>query len=153
LRHAWHTKKGDPQQVAFKKNSQGRSGTAGPLGAATGAASAKVDTAIQFEAVLLEIHFDGFRFFHEFGVDDKLESVDVKCRVRVSQLVQSHGQAGTPSAAFVEKNANRFNFFSLEVFGNLLNCRLCHLEHDTLLGYKKSVMNDSGPETAKWFQP
>jgi hypothetical protein len=146
-------KKGDLQQVAFQKNGPGRSGAAGPFGTAAGAPGAKVDTAVQLEAILLEIHLDGFGFFHEFRVDDEFESVNVKCRVRVGKLIQSHGQAGTPSAAFVEKNADRFDIFSLEVFGNLLNCRLCDLEHNTLLGYKKSVMNDSGPETAKWFQP
>jgi hypothetical protein len=138
LSHARHTKKkGDLQQVAFHRNRQGRSGAAGSLGSAAGATGTKVYPAVQLKTVLLKIHLDGLGFFHKIGVDDELEAVDVKRRVRVGKLIQSHGQAGAPSAAFVEENTNRFDIFSLEVFGNLLNCRLCDLEHDTLLGYIK----------------
>jgi hypothetical protein len=134
---AGRNEKGDLQQVAFHRNRQGRSGAAGSLGSAAGATGTKVYPAVQFKTVLLKIHLDGLGFFHKIGVDDELEAVDVKRRVRVGKLIQSHGQAGAPSAAFVEENTNRFDIFSLEVFGNLLNCRLCDLEHDTLLGYIK----------------
>ena len=86
----------------------------------------------------MEIHLDRLGFFQKILIDDKLKAVNVKRFIRVDKLIQSHGQAGAPSAAFVEEDSNGFDFFSLEVFGNLRNCRLCDLEHDTLLENKKN---------------
>lgn len=82
----------------------------------------------------MEIHLDRLGFLQKILVDNKLETINIERRVRVDRLVQSHGQAGAPSPALVEENPDRLDFFSLEVFGNLLNCRLRDLEHDTLLG-------------------
>ena len=85
----------------------------------------------------MEIDLDWLGFFEKLRIDDELKTVDVKRLVRIGKLIQSHGQAGAPSAAFVEKNPDRFDIFSFEIFGNLLNCRLCDLKHDTLLVNKK----------------
>ena len=85
----------------------------------------------------MEINLDGLGFFQKFLIDDKLKTVNVKRLIRVDKLIQSHGQAGAASAALVEEDSDRFDFFSLEVFGNLRNCRLRDLEHDTLLENKK----------------
>jgi len=123
----------------FATNRSGRSGAAGALGPAAGAAGTEIDSAIQFKAVHVKIHFDRLGFFQKFGIDDEFESVDVKLRIRIGKLIQSHGQARPPSTAFVEEYADGLDLFSLEVFGNLLNCRLCDLEHVTLLENKKSV--------------
>ena len=96
----------------------------------------------------MEIDLDWLGFFEKLRVDDELKTVDVKRLVRIGKLIQSHGQAGAPSAAFVEKNPDRFDIFSFEIFGNLLNCRLCDLKHDTLLvNKKKAAQNVQGPET------
>jgi len=130
-------KKATCSRSPFRKIGQGRSGAAGTLGAAAGATGAEVDAAVQFEAVLLKIHLDRLGFFQKVRVDDEFITVDVKLLVRIGKLIQSHGQAGAPSAAFVEENPDGFDIFTLEIFGNLLNCRLCDLKHDTLLGNKK----------------
>ena len=86
----------------------------------------------------MEINLDWLCFFKKFRVDDELKTVDVKRLIRIGKLIQSHGQARAPSAAFVEKDPDRFDIFSFEIFGNLLNCRLCDLKHNTLLENKKN---------------
>jgi len=132
-------KKGDLKQVAFQYYyGSGRSGAAGAFGTATGATGAEVYPAVQFETVLMEIDLDGLGFFKKFRVDDELKTVDVKRLVRVGKLIQSHGQSWASSAAFVEENPDRFDILSFEILGNLLNCRLCDLKHDTLLVNKKN---------------
>jgi hypothetical protein len=108
----------------IKQVHQGRSGTAGAFGATAGAPGTKINGTIQLETIHLEIHFDGLRFFQEFRIDDKLETVDVKGFIRINKLIQSHGQARAPSPAFVEENTDWFDLFSFEIFCNLLNCRL-----------------------------
>jgi hypothetical protein len=128
-----------------------RSGAAGTFGAATGTTGAKVDAAVQFEAVHVKIDFDGLGLFQEIGVDDKLISVHVEGFVGIGRLIQSHGQAGTASAAFVEENPDRLDLFPFEIFGDLLDCRLRDFKHGTLLELK------IGPESISdrgryWFQ-
>jgi hypothetical protein len=96
----------------------------------------------------VEINLNRLGFFKKFRVDDEFKTVDVKRLVRIGKLIQSHGQAGAPSAAFVEENPDRFDIFSFEIFGNLLNCRLCDLKHSTLLENKKigpTVFQDRKP--------
>lgn len=85
----------------------------------------------------MEIDLDRLGFFKKVRIDDEFKTVDVKRLVRIGKLIQSHGQARAPSAAFVEKNPDRFDVFSFEILGNLLDCRLCDLKHDTLLVNKK----------------
>jgi len=99
----------------------------------------------------MEIYLNGLGFFQKFRVDDELETVNVKRLVRIGKLIQSHSQAGAPSAAFIEENPDRFDILSFEIFGNLLNCRLCDLKHNTLLGNKKigpDIFRTGNPQEA-----
>jgi hypothetical protein len=133
----------------------GRSGAAGTFGTAASATGAEVDAAVQLEAVLMKIHLDRLGFFQKFRVDDEFKTVNVKLFVRISKLIQSHGQAGTPSAAFIQKNADGFYIFSLEIFGNLVNCRLCDLKHNALLGNDKNgliVIDAGNPQLASVWE-
>jgi hypothetical protein len=107
-----------------------RSGAARSRGAAAGATGTKVEGAVQLEAVHVEVHLDRLGFFQELRVDEKFETVDGNLGVSIGRLIQSHGQAGAPSPAFVEKNPDRLNFLPFEIFGNLFNCRRCDLKHD-----------------------
>jgi hypothetical protein len=116
-----------------------RSGAAGTRGAAAGAAGPKVEGTIQLEAVHVEVHLDRFGFFQELRVDDEFETVDGNLGVSIGRLIQSHGKAGAPSPAFVEKNSDGFDFLPLEIFGNLFNCRWCDLKHVTLLEIEMSA--------------
>jgi len=99
----------------------------------------------------MEINLNGLSFFQKFCIYDEFKTIDVKRLVRIGKLIQSHGQAGAPSAAFVEENPDRFDIFSFEIFGNLLNCRLCDLKHSNLLENKKigpTVFRTGNPQLA-----
>lgn len=86
----------------------------------------------------LEINLDGLGLLKKIGIDDELIAIHVKRFIGIGRLIQSHGQAGAASAAFVEENPDRFHIFPFEIFGDLLDCRLCDFEHDTLLKVKIS---------------
>jgi hypothetical protein len=133
------TKKATFNRSPFGVNELGQSGATGALGAATGAASTEIDAAVQLEAVLVEIDLDRLRFFQKFRIHDELKTVDIKRLVRIGKLIQSHGQSRAASPAFIEENTDRFDIFSFEIFGDLLDCRLCNFKHDTLLENKKTV--------------
>ena len=104
--------------------------------ATTGATGSEIDTTIEFEAVGVEINFYGLGFIQKVRVDNKFKTIDVKRRVRIGKLIQSHGQSGTSSAAFVEENPDGFDLFSFKILVDLVNCRLSNFEHNTLLGKK-----------------
>jgi hypothetical protein len=83
----------------------------------------KIQTAIEFEAVHMKINFDGLRFFEKGFVNDILVPVDFVFLVCIIGLIQSHGQAGTASTAFVEKNPDGLHLFVAEIRGDLLSGR------------------------------
>jgi hypothetical protein len=72
-------------------------------GAATAATvgGSKINTAIKFESVHMEIYFDGFGAFKELFVDDVSVITNFKFFISVVRLIQSHGQPGAASAAFI----------------------------------------------------
>jgi hypothetical protein len=97
--------------------------------AGTTRAGAKIDAAIEFETVHLEIHLDGLRFFKKCFVDDVFITVNLVLLIRVIGLIQSHGQAGSASAALVQENPDGLNLFVTEICGDLLSSRCCNFEH------------------------
>jgi hypothetical protein len=96
----------------------------------TGAAGAKVDVAVELETIHVKVHFDGLGFLHEVLVYDVLETVNIKRFIVFVRLIQSHGQSGAPSPAFVEKDADRLHRFAFEILGNLLSGRFSDFQHD-----------------------
>jgi hypothetical protein len=96
-------------------------------------AAAELHVAIQLEAIHMEIDFYRLDAFEEILVDDILVAVHVKIPIRFVRLIQSHGQAGTASAAFVQKNSNGANLLALEICRNLFSGRRCYFEHGVLL--------------------
>lgn len=128
------TKKATLDRSPFDVIGQYWSGAAGTLGTAAGASGAEVDARVQFETIHVKIHLNGLCFFQKFRVNDKFKVVNVEGCICVGKLIQSHGQAGAPSAALIEENPDGLDILSFEIFGNLLNCRLRYLEHNTLLG-------------------
>ena len=107
-----------------------RLGAAGPLVTAAGAAGAEVDVAVKLEAVHVKVHLDGLGLLHELLVYDVLETLNIIRFVVVVRLIQSHGQSGAPSPAFVEKDADRLHLFAFEILGNLLSSRFSYFQHD-----------------------
>jgi hypothetical protein len=114
----------------------------GPLAAALafliGAARAcgagvKLKTAVQLESIHVKIDFYRFGAIEKIFIDDKLETVYIKLLIRVIGLIQSHGQAGAASAAFIEKNPNGTDFLALKIGRDLFTGRRCYFEHDDLL--------------------
>jgi hypothetical protein len=95
-----------------------------------GAAGTKVDVAVQFETIHVKVHLDGLSFLHELFVYDVLETVNIIRFVVFVRLIQSHSQSGTPSSAFIEKDADRLHIFALEILGNLLSGRFSYFQHD-----------------------
>ena len=136
-----------PSRLYHTHNGSDQSGAAGTLGPAAGAAGTEIDSTVQLEAIHVKIHFDRLCFIQKFRIDDEFKSVDVKFGIRIGKLIQSHGQARTPSTAFVKEYADGLDLFPLEILGNLLNCRLCDLEHVTLLENKNRPGVAFGPPT------
>ena len=101
--------------------------------AASASAAAELYTAIQLESIHMEIDLDGLSALKEIFIDDILIAVHIKLLVRVVRLIQSHGQAGAASAAFVQEDPNRTNLLVLEICRNLFSGRRCYFEHDILL--------------------
>jgi len=81
----------------------------------------------------MEIDLYGFCAFQKIFIDDILVAVHIKLLIRVIGLIQSHGQAGTASAAFVQEDPNGPDFLVLEICRNLFGGRMCYFEHDVLL--------------------
>lgn len=101
----------------------------------------------------MKIDFDGLGLLKKILIDNELKSIDLENLIRIYLLIQSHGQTGAASAAFVEEDPNGLDLFTFEIFGNLLNRRLRYLEHDTLLGNKKSARNKFAPQILSPLQP
>jgi hypothetical protein len=108
------------------RSEEKRSGAAGAFGSAASTSGTEIDAAVKLETVHLKIDVDGLRFFKEFRVDDKGVPIDLEFAIRFNWLIQSHGQAGAPSAAFVEENPDRFDVFAFEILGDLFDGRLRH---------------------------
>jgi hypothetical protein len=68
---------------------------------ASAASRGKLHVAVKFEPILLEVNFNGLCFFEKHFVDEVLVTVHVKFLIGIGGLIQSHGQAGAASAAFV----------------------------------------------------
>jgi hypothetical protein len=69
--------------------------------ACASAAGIKLKPAIQLESIHVEIDFYRFGAIEEVFIDNKLETVHIELLIRVIGLIQSHGQAGSASAAFI----------------------------------------------------
>jgi hypothetical protein len=114
----------------------------GPLAAALAflvcAASApgagvKLKTAVQLESIHVEIDLYRFGAIEKVFIDDKLKTVHIELLICVIGLIQSHGQAGPASAAFIEEYPDGADFLALEIGRDLFTGRRCHFEHDVLL--------------------
>jgi hypothetical protein len=81
----------------------------------------------------MKINLDGLNALKEILIDDILIAVHIKFLVRVVRLIQSHGQAGAASTAFVQEDSNWTNLLILEICRNLFSGRRCYFEHDVLL--------------------
>jgi hypothetical protein len=105
------------------------------LGGTAGATTTgvEIDTAVEFKPIHVEIDFNGLRTFKELFVDDVLITVHFKLFVCVIGLIQSHGQAGAASSAFVQKDSNGANLFVTKIGCDLFSGRRCYFEHDILL--------------------
>jgi hypothetical protein len=102
-------------------------------GAPAVGARAEIDTAIEFETVHMKIDFYGLRTFEELFVDNVGVTLHFKLFIRVIGLIQSHGQAGTASAAFIQKDSYRTNLFVAKIGRDLFGGRSCNFEHGILL--------------------
>ena len=61
----------------------------------------KRHVAVEFKAVHMKIDFNRLGFFKKLFVYDVLVTVYFKFLIGVGGLIQSHGQAGAASAAFI----------------------------------------------------
>jgi hypothetical protein len=107
--------------LAFLSAAAGTTGT-GP----------KIDSALEFKTIHVEINLDGLRFFKECFVNDVFKAVNLVLLIRIVGLIQSHGQARAASAALVQENPDGLNLFVFKICGNLLSGRWCDFEHDFL---------------------
>jgi hypothetical protein len=96
-------------------------------------AVAQLKTAVQFEPVHMEIDLYRFGAIEEIFVDYKLETIHIELLIRIIRLIQSHGQAGTASAAFIKEDPNGTDFLAFKIGRNLFTGRRCNFEHDVLL--------------------
>ena len=110
-------------------------GATASFGAAGVASRAEFNTAVEFETVHGEIHFDGLDFFQKVFVDDIFVTFYLINFIGLFRLIQSHSQAGAASPAFVKKNSDRRNFLAFEVLGNLFSSCRCYLNHVILLEF------------------
>jgi hypothetical protein len=81
----------------------------------------------------VKIDFNGFGAIQEIFIDDIFETIHIEFSVLLIRLIQSHGQAGSASSAFVQKNPNRPDLFVLEVGLDLFSGRRGNFEHSILL--------------------
>jgi hypothetical protein len=81
----------------------------------------------------MKIDFNGIGFFKKIFVDQILIAIDIKLLIHIVRLIQSHGQTGTASSAFIQENAYGLDFLSLEIFSNLFCGLRCNVKHDFLL--------------------
>jgi hypothetical protein len=104
------------------------------IGAASASSAAiELKGAVQLESVHVEIDLDRFGAFEKIFIDHKLKTVHIELLIRVIGLIQSHGQAGAASAAFIEEYPDRPDLLALEIGRDLLTGRRCDFEHDILL--------------------
>jgi hypothetical protein len=104
------------------------------IGAASASAAAVgLKSAVQLESIHVEIDLYRFGALEKIFVDDKLKTVHIELLIRVIGLIQSHGQAGATSAAFIEEDPNGTDFLAIEIGRDLLTGRRCNFEHDVLL--------------------
>jgi hypothetical protein len=104
----------------------------GAAGAAA-TAGAEIDAAIEFESVHMKINLYRLGTFEELFVDDIFVPIHFKLFVSVVGLIQSHGQAGSASAAFIQKDSHRANIFVAKIGRDLFGGRSCNFEHGILL--------------------
>jgi hypothetical protein len=97
-------------------------------------AGVEFDAAIELETVHVKIHLNGLGAVQELFIDDIFKTVHIKLLVQIVGLIQSHGQAWTASAAFVQKNPDGTNIFAFKVGRNLFRRRWGNFEHGILLG-------------------
>lgn len=69
--------------------------------ASRASSAAEFDAAIEFKAVHVKIDLYGLDTVQEIFVYDVLETFNIKGPILIGGLIQSHGQAGTASPAFV----------------------------------------------------
>jgi hypothetical protein len=114
------------------RSATARAGFRGP--AATRApAGVKLYGAIELEAIRLEINLYGLRAVEKIFVNDVFVTIYVKLLVQIIWLIQSHGQAGTASAAFIQKNTDGPNVLAFKVGCNLFRRRWGNYKHGFLL--------------------
>jgi len=91
--------------------------------AAAATAAAELNAAIQLETVHMKIDFNGLGAIQKFLVDDVFETAHIEFLILFIRLIQSHGQAGSASAAFVEKNADGLDILAVEIGRDLFRGR------------------------------
>jgi hypothetical protein len=101
--------------------------------AGTAGAGAEIDAAIEFETVHMKVDFYGLCTFEKFLVDDVGIAIHFKLFIRIIGLIQSHGQAGTASASFIQKDSHRTNLFVAKIGRDLFGGRICNFQHGILL--------------------
>jgi hypothetical protein len=101
--------------------------------ACASAAGIQLKPAVQLESIHVKIDLNRFGAIKEIFIDHKLETVNIELLIRIIGLIQSHGQAGSASAAFIEENPDGTNFLALEIGRDLFTGRRCYFEHDVLL--------------------
>jgi hypothetical protein len=91
----------------------------------------------------MEINLNGLSALKEILIDDILIAVHIKFLVGIVGLIQSHGQAGSASAAFVQEDPNRTDLLILEICRNLFSGRRCYFEHGVLLKKNSTPLHQS----------
>jgi len=99
---------------------------------ASGASSAsELNACRDFESIVGKIHLDRLDLFQKFFINHIGKTINIKGRIRILRLIQSHGQRRPRSASLVQENPNGFDLFALKILGNLLSCRLRYFKHLT----------------------
>jgi hypothetical protein len=93
----------------------------------------ELKTAVELESIHVEIDLYRFRTLEKIFVDDELETIHIELLIRVIGLIQSHGQAGAASAAFIQEDPDGTDILAFEIGRNLFTGRRCYFEHDVLL--------------------
>jgi hypothetical protein len=101
--------------------------------ASTTGTDVKINAAIKFKSMHMEIDFDGLRFFKKCFVNDEFMTVNLVFLIGIIGLIQSHGQAGPASTAFVQENPDGLHLFVAKICGDLLSGRGCNFKHVVLL--------------------
>ena len=71
----------------------------------------------------MEINLNGLDAVQKFFVHDIFITFNIKFLILFIGLIQSHGQARTASPAFVEKDSDRFDLFTVKIGRNLFSGR------------------------------